>query len=377
MSSRASRKWSRRSGPSNVVSDPPSSGAATPTPDDPLVRTRYRELTRKHLNRLLDRLFTEFTRLHFHIAWAPSLPHDGNTQPLPAGCIVCRRLTGTGVASWRRCGACGPKHLARTLKADGDGHRFTCRRGVCNHWFPIRVRDVTVGVAYLQALEPGARERTGVKRLAHAKKIVLTRSEFNRAGRLLRLIVQHVQVLDLAELRRTDLANAQHVVTALASEQARLRRELGRISPVAAGTPAAPASGTHAQQIVSRLMERVQRDYPQPITLQQCAAGLAMNAAYLSALFSRAAGISFKAYLTEVRLERARQLLLGDPAKNISEVAAAVGYSSENRFRSAFKKVTGLSPRLWREVFRAGNVILFTWLQAERVFLESAGPAFF
>ena len=77
-----------------------------------------------------------------------------------------------------------------------------------------------------------------------------------------------------------------------------------------------------------------------------------MNAAYLSALFSHAVGMPFKTYLTEVRLEKARELL-GDPAKSISEVAAAVGYASENRFRSVFKKLTGLSPRMWRETFRA------------------------
>jgi len=40
--------------------------------------------------------------------------------------------------------------------------------------------------------------------------------------------------------------------------------------------------------------------------------------------------------------------LLGDPANNISDVAYAVGYASENRFRIAFKNATGLSPKLWR-----------------------------
>ena len=35
-----------------------------------------------------------------------------------------------------------------------------------------------------------------------------------------------------------------------------------------------------------------------------------------------------------------------------SEVAIAVGYGSENRFRIAFKKATGLSPKLWRETMQ-------------------------
>jgi len=45
-----------------------------------------------------------------------------------------------------------------------------------------------------------------------------------------------------------------------------------------------------------------------------------MNAAYLSDLFSRAVGVPFKAYLTELRLTKARELL-GDPAQTAAEVA--------------------------------------------------------
>lgn len=73
-----------------------------------------------------------------------------------------------------------------------------------------------------------------------------------------------------------------------------------------------------------------------------------MNAAYLSDLFSRTVGLSFKTCLTEVRMEKARELL-SDPATNISQVASAVGYASGNRFRIAFRNVTGLAPRMWRE----------------------------
>jgi two-component system response regulator YesN len=59
-------------------------------------------------------------------------------------------------------------------------------------------------------------------------------------------------------------------------------------------------------------------------------------------------GIPFKSYLTELRLRKAKELL-GDSGKAVSDVAFAVGYASEERFRSAFKKATGLSPRTWRE----------------------------
>jgi len=87
------------------------------------------------------------------------------------------------------------------------------------------------------------------------------------------------------------------------------------------------------------------------IALPAIARDLKMNAAYLSALFSRVVGIPFKTYLTDLRVQKAKGLL-GDCAKTSTEVAFAVGYTSEERFRSVFRKATGLSPKVWRETMR-------------------------
>ena len=105
------------------------------------------------------------------------------------------------------------------------------------------------------------------------------------------------------------------------------------------------------------MIERIELDYGKPITLQHYARELGMNAAYVSALFSRAMGVPFKTYLTRLRLRKAKELL-GDPAKTVSEVAYAVGYASENRFRLAFKKAIGLCPRLWRETMQTNPLPL-------------------
>lgn len=334
------------------------------------MQNRYRELTRKNLDGLLNKLFAEFTGLHFHVAWAPSLTHAWKTEELPPGCSHCCRRTGITLTTPAYCRRCGPRQLARLLSAEGDGHRFLCRRGVRNYWFPIRVRHMTVGIAYLQALTEGKGGASAWQSPAHGKASVQDRVEFDRASRLLRLIVQHVQTLDLAELRNADLTNARRAVTALENEQDRLRKELERTVPAPARilTPAKPE--TRAGQIVRRLLEDVQRNYTQPLSLQQCAADLAMNASYLSTLFSRAVGLPFKSYLTELRLARAKELL-GDPKRSVSEVAREVGYASENRFRSAFKKLCGLSPRSWRETFLPVKLISLGWLMQNQEFVDS------
>ena len=50
-------------------------------------------------------------------------------------------------------------------------------------------------------------------------------------------------------------------------------------------------------------------------------------------------------------MEKAKALL-SDPARAVTDVASAVGYSSENRFHIAFKKAARLAPKPWRETMR-------------------------
>jgi AraC-like DNA-binding protein len=321
----------------------------TPPAPEQLLQSKYRALTRRNLGPFFDRLFAEFTGLHFHIAWAPAGSHDWETRTLPTGCSVCCRLN--GASRLKACHHCGPRQLARALHADGKGHRFRCHLGVRNYWIPMRVRGVTVAIAYLQA-STARPESRAPKRAGHVETKVVPAAEFFRAGRLLRLIVQHVQTLDLAELRQAELSNADRAVLTLEKEQARLQEVLQRHLPIRPEVARRSGPESHADQVVQNLMKRIEQDYGTPLTLRQCAGLLGLNAAYLSALFSRAVGVPFKTYLTEVRLERAKALL-DVSAKNLSEVAAAVGYASENRFRIAFKKANGLSPKLWRETMQA------------------------
>ena len=329
-------------------------------PGEPLLHQKYRELIRKHLGKLLDALFTEYTGVQFHIAWAPAFPRQWDARSLPTGCSVCCRLTGSPLQ--RECRTCGPRRIARTLSANGNGHRFTCRLGVRNYWMPIRVRDQMLGIAYLQALDhsparPRAWKhfaRAAHTRLRRASARMLSRLEFARAVRFLQYIVQHVQTASLSELRKADLTSAGRAVLALEKEQARLHLTLKRHLPSPPQAPCRSRPESNAQQTVSRLIERIELDYAKPITLQHYARQLGMNAAYVSDLFSRAVGVPFKAYLTELRLEKAKELF-SNRAKTAAEVAYAVGYSSESRFRMAFKKATGLCPSVWRQTMRTSS----------------------
>lgn len=355
--------------PAKKTTPPPAAPPNFGPQCDPLLQTRYQELTRKHLNGLMHRLFAEFTGLHFHIVWTPSLPHDWSAVTLPTGCAVCRQLAGIGDGNEEYCRACGPQHLARTLRATNKGHQFNCEMGARNHWFPITVRGVTVGIAYLQALAGGRSRKAPLHSPGRASTRVVSRWTFHRAGRLLRLMVQYGQTLDLAELRMGDLTRTRQAVTALEIEQTRLRQQLRLLIPTTAPTVPAAGPENHMEQVARAALAIVHQQYSEPLTLKRCARSLGLNTAYLSALFSRAVGLPFKSYLTELRLQRAKQLLV-DPNRRVSEVAEAVGYISDNRFRIAFRQATGCSPSTWRQTFHAVGPFFLSWLLNELEFIE-------
>ena len=337
-----------------VLPEPTPGGKALTLPHSPaspeklLMQQKYCELVRKHLGPMMDRLFAEFTGLHFHIAWMSPSSAGRDGQNLPSGCSVCRRLKGS--LPLPNCQICGARHTAIALESD-RGHWFICPLSVRNYWLPIGVRGETLGIAFLQA---AARVPGVVRgRLRRAGVTVSSRSRFLRAARFLKYIVSQVETASLSDLQQADLDRAGRALVALEKEQARLHQALERYVPAAAEVSRTSGPESRAERVILGLLERIEKDLSRPVTLRQFAEELHMNAAYLSALFSRVVGIPFKTYLTDLRLQRGKGLL-GDPARTTSEVAFALGYSSEGRFRFAFKKATGLSPKEWRETMWAG-----------------------
>ena len=73
-----------------------------------------------------------------------------------------------------------------------------------------------------------------------------------------------------------------------------------------------------------------------------------LSSSYLCTVFKTETGKTLNQYLTDFRLEKAKQLL-SDPRNKISEISSRVGYSDGNYFGKCFKKEVGLSPSEYRE----------------------------
>jgi two-component system response regulator YesN len=97
----------------------------------------------------------------------------------------------------------------------------------------------------------------------------------------------------------------------------------------------------------------IDRNYGMPtLTLGDVAEGVQVSPTYLSKQLKREIGLSFIDYLTEVRIRKAIQLM-SDPLFKVYEIAEKVGYSSQHYFSSAFKKVTGTSPMVYKKGIRS------------------------
>lgn len=74
--------------------------------------------------------------------------------------------------------------------------------------------------------------------------------------------------------------------------------------------------------------------------------GLSKN--YFAGLYKEQAGISFWEYVTELRIKRAKELLISTDDL-VSAISSTIGYESEYHFSRKFKEVTGESPNHYRK----------------------------
>jgi two-component system, response regulator YesN len=95
------------------------------------------------------------------------------------------------------------------------------------------------------------------------------------------------------------------------------------------------------------LKDYVARHYAEVLPVQKVAQDLSISASYLTKLAKRYLGASFVDYLTDYRMERARELL-GTTSLMTYEVAEKVGYPDARYFSSLFRKRLGRTPSEYR-----------------------------
>ena len=103
-----------------------------------------------------------------------------------------------------------------------------------------------------------------------------------------------------------------------------------------------------AWRTVERAKHYIDQHYADSeLSVESVCTHLHLSPAYFSTLFKREEGMSFTAYVTNVRMERAVELLQTTEDKTYV-IAAKVGYTEPNYFSYVFKKQYGISPSKYR-----------------------------
>ena len=112
-----------------------------------------------------------------------------------------------------------------------------------------------------------------------------------------------------------------------------------------AETPVHAAEGAFESENMTflRIVKYIHQHYADDLSLNTLADALHVTPGYASRLFSRESGTTYRRYLTELRIEKAKELL-NTSSLSLAEVCDRVGFNDYFHFLKTFKRLTGISP---------------------------------
>src|SRR5438094_7256595 len=100
---------------------------------------------------------------------------------------------------------------------------------------------------------------------------------------------------------------------------------------------------------MARARQFIEKHQAEPLSLGRVARVANISRHYFCKMFKKATGISFIDYLSRVRVEKSKTLLV-NPTSRISEAAFASGFQSMTNFNRAFRRIVGRSPTQFRKL---------------------------
>ena len=226
----------------------------------------------------------------------------------------------------RSCAAC-LEVQQKIAETSGDGAKTVkCFAGLCDSAVPIHVGKDLIGFLQTgqillkkptskqfartsrQLVEWGLKVDLQQLEEAYFQTRVLSKSQYESMIRLLTIFGQHLSML-----------SNQIVVQQQNAEPPMIRRA----------------------------REFIQGHHTDDLSLSDVARAVNTSTFYFCKSFKKATGLHFTDYLSRIRIEKAKNLLL-NPNLRVSEIAYEVGFQSLTHFNRVFRKRMGTSPSKYR-----------------------------
>lgn len=267
-----------------------------------------------------ERAFSEATGLPVSLRSVESwqLAHHGKKFENPFCAMLAQKS--------RSCAACLQTQQKLSDAATNQPQTVTCPSGLCDIAIPVHMGEqlvgfLTTGQIFIKKPTEAQFNRTvkllaewGVEaeledvRKAYFDTKVLTSKQHSSIIKLLSIFAEHLSMV-----------SNQIVV-----------REQNAEPPV-----------------IARAKQFIADHQTEDLSLEQVARSVHTSKFYFCKIFKRATGINFTDYLSRVRTERAKNLLL-NPNLRVSEIAYEVGFQSLTHFNRIFKRILGQSPTEYR-----------------------------
>lgn len=106
--------------------------------------------------------------------------------------------------------------------------------------------------------------------------------------------------------------------------------------------------------VIEKVKMYMEENYMENLTIKELSDIACVSVNYFSHMFKRETGKNYKAYLTEIRMQKAQDLLM-ETDFMVYEISEMVGYNNTRTFVDAFKQTYAMSPMEFRKKRIAGK----------------------
>jgi AraC-like DNA-binding protein len=278
-------------------------------------------LTKSRIFQDYERAFSEATGLPVSLRSVDSwqLPNHGKRNENPLCAVMAQKSAA--------CAACLQIQQKLSDSARFEPATVTCHLGLVDTAVPVRLGEKLVG--FLQTGQV-LRKKVSEEQLDRTAKLIadwgvaMTRSQMQNAYFSTKVLnaKQYDSMIKLLSIF------AEHI--SMISNQIVFQQQ-------------------HSEPpTITRAKEFIAQNHEEDISLGQVAKAVNTSTFHFCKMFKKATGLHFTEYVSRVRLEKAKNLLL-NPNLRVSEIAYQVGFQSLTHFNRVFKRIMGQSPTEFRD----------------------------